>query len=64
MDGLARDGMAKVRRQVGQRREHEAARGHARMRDLEPGGIDHHVAIEQEVGVDGARTFGSGPDAA
>ena len=53
--GLPAQWMAQIRRERRQRFEHEAALGHARMRDFELRRADDEISIEQDVDVDGAR---------
>src|SRR5579883_2979954 len=49
--------MAQARREVGQRRQHEAALGHARVRDLKLGCRDGGAAVEQDIDIDRARAL-------
>ena len=56
--GALEHGMADLRRDLGQRLEHEAALVHGGMGNGEFGGVHHGVAEEQDVEINGARAFG------
>jgi len=51
--------MLHIRRNLGQRLQHEATQMHARVWDLQLRSVDHGFPVEQHIHVDQARAFGN-----